>query len=177
MTTPHSLNSLWQFIPNTQRRSIELMGVSRRQVGVLQRYTHTHTIVTLDTLHYRGKIIVKTYSQLTNLDGLDFVNSNSLENSFIKRFFKPTGGFFNQWNHRINYIFGNVNSYSFLKIRVNCFSWTRTKTKILNQNAELTFISRTNSNWYVCVVCPDESRVKHGWNQYHKMAVILKPKM
>ena len=40
-------------------------------------------IVTLDTLHYRGKIIVETYPQLTNLDGLYFVNSNCLENSFM----------------------------------------------------------------------------------------------
>ena len=45
------------------------------------------TIITLDTLHYRGKIMVKTYSQLTNLDGLDFVNSNCLENSFLSRDF------------------------------------------------------------------------------------------
>ena len=58
------------------------MGVGGWSVGVLQRYT----IITLDTLHYRGKIIVKTYPQLTNLDGLDFVNSNCLENSFFKRF-------------------------------------------------------------------------------------------
>ena len=58
------------------------MGVGGCSVGLLQRYT----IITLDTLHYRGKIIVKTYPQLTNSDGLDFVNLTCLENSFFKRF-------------------------------------------------------------------------------------------